>query len=36
MGAGSMGGRMSLLFAEHGIDVHFFDPSSPNVEYVET
>lgn len=36
MGAGSMGGRMSLLFAEHGIDVHFFDPSAPNVEYVKS
>lgn len=26
-----MGGRMSLLFAEHGLDVHFYDPSSDNV-----
>lgn len=26
-----MGGRMSLLFAEHGLDVHFYDPSSETV-----
>lgn len=27
-----MGSRMSLLFAEHGIAVHFLDPSSSNVD----
>ncbi|KPI37561.1 6-phosphogluconate dehydrogenase, decarboxylating [Cyphellophora attinorum] len=26
-----MGGMMSLLYAEHGVDVHFFDPSEENV-----
>lgn len=26
-----MGSRMSLLFAEHGLSVHFYDPSSANV-----
>src|SRR5690554_4494775 len=27
VGVGSMGGRMTLMFAEYGIHVHFFDPS---------
>ncbi|KAL9109798.1 MAG: hypothetical protein Q9227_005667 [Pyrenula ochraceoflavens] len=32
IGAGSMGGNMTLLFEEHGIKVHFFDPSEKNEE----
>ncbi|MBE3043383.1 hypothetical protein IMZ48_12595 [Candidatus Bathyarchaeota archaeon] len=32
IGAGSMGGRMCLLFAEHGLDVHSLDPSPSNAE----
>lgn len=31
IGAGSMGGMMALLCAEHGIEVHMFDPSADNV-----
>jgi 6-phosphogluconate dehydrogenase len=31
IGAGSMGGMMSLLFAENGIEVQFYDPSEENV-----
>lgn len=31
VGAGSMGGMMSLLYAEHGLDIHFFDPNEDNV-----
>lgn len=31
-GAGSMGGMLALLFAETGIDVHVFDPSTENVD----
>lgn len=27
IGVGSMGSMMSLLFAEHEVEVHFFDPS---------
>lgn len=27
IGVGSMGSMMSLLFAEHGAEVHFYDPS---------
>jgi 6-phosphogluconate dehydrogenase len=27
-----MGGMMSMLLAEHGIDVHFFDPSNKSVD----
>ncbi|KAK8030591.1 hypothetical protein PG990_000325 [Apiospora arundinis] len=27
LGVGSMGAMMSLLYAEHGAEVHFFDPS---------
>jgi 6-phosphogluconate dehydrogenase len=34
IGAGSMGGMMSLLCAEHGIEVHIFDPSAENVDRV--
>lgn len=28
---GSMGSMMSLLFAEHGIKVHFYDPQEKNI-----
>ena len=31
IGVGSMGGMMSLLFAEHGVEVQFYDPSEENV-----
>jgi 6-phosphogluconate dehydrogenase (decarboxylating) len=31
IGVGKMGDMMSLLFAEHGIEVHFYDPSEQNV-----
>lgn len=34
IGAGSMGGMMTLLCAEHGIEVHMFDPSADNVSRV--
>lgn len=34
IGAGSMGGMMTLLCAEHGIEVHIFDPSADNVNRV--
>jgi 6-phosphogluconate dehydrogenase len=30
IGAGNMGGMMSLLFAEYGIEVDFYDPSEKN------
>jgi len=30
IGVGSMGSMMSLLYAEHGCEVHFFDPSVCN------
>ncbi|KFH41363.1 6-phosphogluconate dehydrogenase-like protein [Hapsidospora chrysogenum ATCC 11550] len=32
IGVGNMGGMLSLLFAEHGIEVHFFDPSDQHVD----
>jgi 3-hydroxyisobutyrate dehydrogenase-like beta-hydroxyacid dehydrogenase len=32
IGFGSMGGSMSLLFAEHGLEVNFFVPSEDNVK----
>src|SRR2546423_9812701 len=32
VGVGSMGGMMSLLFAEEGIAINFFDPSDSNAE----
>ncbi|MCJ1358097.1 MAG: hypothetical protein MMC33_008095 [Icmadophila ericetorum] len=32
VGAGSMGGMMALLFAELGVDVHIYDPSSENTK----
>jgi 6-phosphogluconate dehydrogenase len=32
IGVGSMGGSMSLLFAEHGVKVNFYDPSEDNVK----
>jgi 6-phosphogluconate dehydrogenase len=31
IGGGNMGSNMSLLFAEHGVEVHFYDPSEQNV-----
>lgn len=31
IGVGNMGGMMSLLFAEHGIEVYFYDPAEQNV-----
>lgn len=34
VGAGSMGGMMTLLCAEYGIEVHIFDPSSESVNHV--
>ncbi|KAJ4399831.1 hypothetical protein N0V85_005918 [Neurospora sp. IMI 360204] len=36
IGNGSMGGMMSLLFAEHGVDSHYYDPSKPNVEALQS
>ncbi|KAI1312820.1 6-phosphogluconate dehydrogenase [Xylaria venustula] len=35
LGVGSMGGMMSLLFAEHGYEVYIFDPSSENMDKLE-
>ncbi|KAF3001023.1 hypothetical protein E8E14_004705 [Neopestalotiopsis sp. 37M] len=35
LGVGSMGAMMSLLFAEHGYEVHFFDPSEDNMDMLE-
>jgi 6-phosphogluconate dehydrogenase len=32
IGVGNMGGMMSLLFAEYGIEVHFYDPSEKNAQ----
>ncbi|KAM7196930.1 6-phosphogluconate dehydrogenase, C-terminal-like protein [Naviculisporaceae sp. PSN 640] len=32
IGVGSMGGMLSLLFAEHSIHVHFYDPDQSNVD----
>ncbi|KAL9108412.1 MAG: hypothetical protein Q9187_008301, partial [Circinaria calcarea] len=32
VGAGSMGGMMSLLFAEYGVEINFFDPSEQNAK----
>lgn len=26
VGVGSMGSMMSLLYAEHGVEVHYYDP----------
>ena len=34
MGAGSMGGNLSLLFAEHGLDVFLYDPKTESVDAV--
>lgn len=34
IGAGNMGGMMTLLFAEYGIEAHMFDPSTENVNHV--
>ncbi|CCC07953.1 hypothetical protein SMACR_01516 [Sordaria macrospora] len=36
IGTGSMGGMMSLLFAEHGIHTHYYDPSKKNVEALQS
>lgn len=35
IGAGNMGGMMTLLFAEHGIHVHIYDPSKSTVARLE-
>ncbi|KAH6648943.1 6-phosphogluconate dehydrogenase [Truncatella angustata] len=35
LGVGSMGAMMSLLFAEHGYEVHFFDPSEKNMDQLD-
>lgn len=35
VGVGSMGSMMSLLFAEHGAEVHFYDPSEDNVKTLQ-
>lgn len=32
IGVGNMGGMMSLLFAEYGIEVHFYNPSEKNAQ----
>jgi 6-phosphogluconate dehydrogenase len=32
VGTGSMGSMMSMLYAEHGLEVHFYDPDDQNVE----
>ncbi|KUI57392.1 6-phosphogluconate dehydrogenase, decarboxylating [Cytospora mali] len=34
IGAGNMGGMMTLLFAEYGIEAHMFDPSTESVNKV--
>ncbi|KAI3396551.1 hypothetical protein diail_12075 [Diaporthe ilicicola] len=34
IGAGSMGGMMTLLCAEYGIEVHMFDPSADSVNHI--
>ncbi|ROW04873.1 hypothetical protein VMCG_04764 [Cytospora schulzeri] len=34
VGAGNMGGMMTLLFAEYGIEAHMFDPSTDSVNLV--
>ncbi|KAK5054485.1 hypothetical protein LTR84_001376 [Exophiala bonariae] len=31
IGVGSMGGMMSLLYAEYGVEIHYYDPSEENV-----
>jgi len=31
VGVGSMGGMMSLLYAENGVEVHYYDPNEDNV-----
>ncbi|KXX80065.1 6-phosphogluconate dehydrogenase, decarboxylating [Madurella mycetomatis] len=36
IGTGSMGGMLSLLFAEYGIHTHFYDPSKRNVEELQS
>ncbi|SPQ17584.1 4b02c1d5-4f4f-4c32-a9aa-af2ab36980b8 [Thermothielavioides terrestris] len=36
IGTGSMGSMLSLLFAELGIHTHFYDPSSQNVEVLQS
>ncbi|KAI1365909.1 6-phosphogluconate dehydrogenase [Xylaria arbuscula] len=35
LGVGSMGGAMSMLFAEQGYEVYFFDPSDQNMDKLE-
>lgn len=34
VGSGSMGGSLSLLFAEYDIEVHIFDPNTENVNKI--
>ncbi|KAK4943590.1 hypothetical protein LTR10_016885 [Elasticomyces elasticus] len=34
-GTGSMGGMMSLLYAENGVDVYYFDPDEKNVKKLQ-
>ncbi|KAK4116127.1 6-phosphogluconate dehydrogenase C-terminal domain-like protein [Canariomyces notabilis] len=36
IGTGSMGGMLSLLFAEHNIHTHFYDPSKQHVELLQS
>ncbi|EHY55780.1 hypothetical protein HRR83_009220 [Exophiala dermatitidis] len=35
VGVGSMGGMMSLLYAEHGVEVHYYDPKEENTQKLE-
>ncbi|EXJ86035.1 hypothetical protein A1O1_06404 [Capronia coronata CBS 617.96] len=35
IGVGSMGGMMSLLYAEHGVEVHYYDPKEENADALE-
>ncbi|KAH0844728.1 6-phosphogluconate dehydrogenase (decarboxylating) [Fonsecaea monophora] len=35
IGVGSMGGMMSLLYAEHGVEVHYYDPNEENVKQLQ-
>ncbi|KAK5464989.1 hypothetical protein LTS15_001552 [Exophiala xenobiotica] len=34
-GTGSMGGMMSLLYAEHGVEVFYYDPNEENVKKLQ-
>jgi 6-phosphogluconate dehydrogenase len=35
IGTGNMGSMLTLLFAEHGISTHFYDPSKHNVDVLQ-